>query len=135
MKSVAALSESFFVHSDENDYVVVDVPAFSRNHAAIDVMTSIYDEGNNDSSIDDDDIDGNENDDASYDYCDEFRIQIQRPQEPNSDTTQNEDATVPLLVPLTTPYEDELSLVIADDDDDVDIGSVGPPSIDRKSVV
>ena len=121
MKSVA-LSESFFVHSDDNDYVVVDVPAIARQNAVVDIMTSIYDEGNDDSSTEDD-FDGKNADDASYDYCDEFLAQVKLPNEPNSgtSTSSNKDGTDSLRV---VPFEVELSFV-ADDD----VGSVCPPSI------
>ena len=73
MKSVA-LTESLFVHCEENDYVVVDVPVVARNH----FMTSIYDEDHcsdadaDTADEDDDHIEGKDSDDASYDYCDEF---------------------------------------------------------------
>ena len=122
MKSVA-LTESLFVHSDDTDYVVVDVPAFTRNNGVIHVMTSVYDEGNDDSSLDDD-VDAD--DDASYDYCDEFLLtQVKLPNEPSIRNDENDAALqLPMTPPVEVPFEVELSFV-ADDD----VGSVCPPSI------
>ena len=116
MKSVA-LTESYFVHGDDNDYVVVDAPVVSRNHVAFDVMTSIYDDVHDGSttasSIDDnDDIEGKDTDDASYDYCDEF-LTVEKFQNPSTNT---DDTAV--------PFEIDLSLVVDDDVESVCLPSI-----------
>lgn len=116
MKSVA-VTESLFIRtggghgtgSDDHDYVVVDVAAFPRAAVA--------------AEVNDDEIEGtNDDDDASYDYCDDFPA-LEQMKDPR---TTEEKAHHPHFQDeaQTVPFEITLSFVVDDD-----VGSVCPPSI------
>jgi hypothetical protein len=101
MQSVA-FTESYYLHDD--DYVVVEIPPSNFHQTgAVDTLAGIDDEcGDGD---DDDDL-GQEDDQSSYDYCDDVVV---------NEKIAAAEATITSTMP-SFPVNINLSFVVNDDD-------------------